>query len=129
MQRPHGITAVTVLLGIAAFPSLFTLNYKSDAFGSMLVGVLLAAVTIAIVLGNFWHGFDWARLLVLLECLLQFVFPLRILRWAHEHRKVTINSHFALALAVCRAVIAIYLLWYLNTREVRDWFDPKPTDK
>ena len=42
-----------MLLGIAALPSFFTLNYKGGNFGAILSGALLAAVTIVLVLGFF----------------------------------------------------------------------------
>jgi hypothetical protein len=76
---------------------------------SAIVGVECAAVW------GYWFGRSWARWLVLAGCIF-YLTSIKDLRrdWSH--------SHFSADLDVFGIVLAIYLLWYLHTHDVRLFF-------
>jgi len=79
-----------------------------------LVGLLVGQ---CVVLLYYWFGRSWARWFVLAGCIF-YITGLReiMARWRQHH------SVPSVALTIGSAVLAIYLLWYLHTRDVRDWF-------
>jgi len=124
MERPQGITAITILLSFATIATYSLLNYRSADCGQLLTGALLGTTTVFLILGNFWYGFNWARQLILLYCLVQLMWPFRLLYLVHEHPGTKLLP-FVIAVNAGKTVIAIYLLWFLNTREVRHWFESR----
>jgi hypothetical protein len=69
-----------------------------------------------LVLWFYWQGKNWARWIVLIECF-QCFWNLKYL--FHPNPKAT---PFEPMMIVAEAAIAIYLVWYLNTPTVREWF-------
>jgi hypothetical protein len=65
----------------------------------------------------YWLGRSWARWLVLFGCIFYLV-GLKDLasQWRLHH------SVMNASLTIGSAALAVYLLWYLHTGEVRDWF-------
>jgi hypothetical protein len=66
----------------------------------------------------YWTGHNWARMLVLIYSLLC-VIPVRLV----HHHWVLVRFSW---IAAGQALLAIYLLWYLNTRPIRAWFAGSP---
>jgi hypothetical protein len=89
-------------------------------------GILLIAFTFFIALGYavlwfYWQGRNWARWLVLLECL-QCFWNVKYL--FHRH---PLAPRIEPAMIASEAILALYLIWYLNKPEVRTWFQTKRT--
>ena len=82
-----------------------------------LIHIFLGALVLFEVLAVcfYWLGRSWARQLVLMGC----VFYLIGLKNLHEQWN---HSHFGAELSVAAALLAVFLVWYLNIREVRTWF-------
>ena len=67
------------------------------------------------VLRFYWLGREWARWLVMLTCLLCF--------WNVKGLGLTKVSPVVKPTIVIEAILAVYLLYFLNTRLVRQWFN------
>ncbi len=77
-----------------------------------LYAVIAFQLTVVVL---YWRGRPLARQLVLAGCFF-YLFGLRNLKeqWT--------RSHFAAELSVAAAILAVVLVWYLNTANVREWF-------
>ena len=73
------------------------------------------AIISAICVFFYWKGHEWARWLVMIDAVL-------ILLLLFGVAKTWQLSHFNGSVQIGRALLAIYLLWYLNTAPVRSWF-------
>ncbi len=134
MQRPTGITltallmALDIIVGLVSMflvPSLATSNIR--AMGHLTLSQTLLIVRLglfaiiafeAFAVWSYWQSRFWARRLVLAGCVL-YLYPILHLQASWNY------SHFHAVMTVYGAVLAIFLLWYLNTRDVRAWF-PRP---
>jgi len=67
------------------------------------------------VLWFYWNGYSWARVLVLLGSLLGLW---DLTAWMHV-------SAFVRILIAVKTALALFLLYWLNTRSLRDYFDPR----
>jgi hypothetical protein len=74
-----------------------------------------------IVLWYYWQGKNWARILVLLTSGLAIVNVSTIL--LPYRSAVSYNS-----LVVVEAALGAFLLYWLNTKDVRNWFTRRRTD-
>jgi hypothetical protein len=86
----------------------------------LIVFFFLLVFTLTIVAGYvvlwfFWKGKNWARILVLLNCFVCFynVRDIHFFLGVNPVEKVTLG---------CEAVLAIFLLYWLNTREAKAYF-------
>ncbi len=126
MTRPTGVT-VSALLMILFIVAGVIMSYTSTvpANGAMPNSPSISAATIhsfvwvfsalsALVVYFYWNAHIWARTLVLIDCVLCLV-PV------HKIHQQWVLVHFS-AMTVGSALLAIYLLWYLNTRAIRIWF-------
>jgi cell division protein FtsW (lipid II flippase) len=77
-------------------------------------------VTSLIVLYAFWHGKNWARIVVLGVS----VFYVLILPMAN-----TSAGRMLFACAILQAVWGAFLLYWLNTKKVREFFKPSADSK
>jgi hypothetical protein len=79
------------------------------------VGLVAFIAVECVAVFYYWLGRFWARWFVLAGC----VFYLTGLRnLATQWRQ----SHFGAALTIGSALLAMFLIWYLYTRDVRIWF-------
>jgi hypothetical protein len=80
--------------------------------------IVTAIMTIGyVVLWFYWKGRNWARILVLLTSLLAL----------HNLRYWNIRGVAERVMLGAEAALAVFLLYWLNTRRVRDFFiTPKP---
>jgi hypothetical protein len=134
MQRPSGVTytaavmVLTTILGIigaltGTLPATPTGSPASPQMIAMVVhaSVFLGAIIGAIFIFLYWKGYSWVRWAVMIYCL----FPLVSL--------ISIKKTFAIspisgASVIINVVLAIFLLYYLNTEPVRAWFNSPKTE-
>jgi len=132
MQRPIGVTVTASLMAVNLFADIIlsltsptvvpsTSLSNGPVFTPIVIAVHIALVGLllgqCIVLLYYWFGRSWARWFVLAGCIF-YITGLReiMARWRQHH------SVPSVALTLGSAILAIYLLWYLHTRDVRDWF-------
>jgi hypothetical protein len=132
MQKPTGVTvtagimALSIIAGLAfAFtrplppmPAMPNSPISASGYGGIVHGVVIVFSLIAAVFVWFyWNGHNWARWLVMIDSVYQIYKLIHIsTAWS--------TSHVAGGLLVVDAALAAFLLWYLNTREIRNWFSP-----
>lgn len=134
MKRPFGITITAwlmvfgILVGIVhslvtPIPSLHT----SAALHSMLfllarvLPYAFVAFECACVWG-YWTGVEWARILVLIDCVLDLIALHRLVGLWHRSPSMAV-------LEIGRAFLAVFLLWYLFQPKVRAWFAGPVTNR
>jgi hypothetical protein len=127
MQRPLGVTVSTILMYLFAFVGLFGATSRGSHPHRFIAFVIALLVIELLVLYQFWLGQNWARWLVLLDCLIQFLNLWNEHRWHVMHPGIYI-SPIRLPLILCKVALAVFLLVYLNTRKVRDWFIDRSRD-
>jgi len=124
MQKPTGITITTALMclfliiGIViTFARPLPIPANSAASPSMIatlvhVGVIVYTLIAAICIWFYWSGKEWARWVVMIDCLLVF-------------GKAWGTSHLNAEITIGQVLLAIFLLYYLNTAPIRAWFSGK----
>lgn len=128
MRRPLGIT-ITALLAAAIIVYDVTLSMTAPGIANTAVSpsgptslmiyfhLLLAAFVLVQIasIPFYWLGKNWARWIVLIGCIRD-LYGVRNI--AHDwHRR-----HDIAMLTGGSAALALYLLWYLHTDRVREWF-------
>jgi hypothetical protein len=116
MQRPRGVTVTFVLMCITNAMGFFNINWQMP-----YARVLLASFAVFISIGYavlwfYWHGRNWARWLVMLVSL-QCLWNIKYL----FHRN-PVAPWIEPVMITSEAILALFLLWYLNTSTVRIWF-------
>lgn len=116
-QRPKGLATTAILMSITNAIGWLIIDSSKPH-----VGLLFVAITITIAIGYvviwfYWKGKNWARILVLLTCLLSLF---NLLQWNRIGfaERVMVGSE---------AVLAIFLLYWLNTPGVKDFFRSERT--
>ena len=128
LQRPRAITNITILLCVVNFTTFFTVDFtKLHTRGVIAYPVTLVAFACVIIF-YFWKGRNWARWLVLADSVLLFFDLWGMLR-SHSRHPNLYMPPVKIPLAIGKVLIAGFLLWYLNTREIRAWFTHPTTDK
>lgn len=107
-DRPGGLKEITLVMCVFNVAGIFLVDLSAlQAFGALIV------INISFwVLWQFWSGKNWSRILVLLNCGLALL-------------NLLVLSRFSLGgqvLLILEAVLAIYLLWWLNQSEVVRFF-------
>jgi hypothetical protein len=111
-QRPRGLTETAILMSIPNAMGWLIVDWsKSNA------ATAFALFTIVILVGYlviwfYWKGRNWARILVLLTSLLC-LYNLRFFFRAGFTERLMIGAE---------ALLAVFLLFWLNTRDVRLFF-------
>jgi len=130
MQKPTGITITTALMclfliiGIViTFARPLPIPANSAASPSMIatlvhVGVIVYTLIAAICIWFYWSGKEWARWVVMIDCLLVFISLRNI-------GKAWGTSHLNAEITIGQVLLAIFLLYYLNTAPIRAWFSGK----
>lgn len=147
MQRPIGVTITAILMVVNVVVDV-TLSLISPTvvapaerangpeFSVLVIALHIALVAFVliqlVVVVYYWLGRSWARWFVLVGSIF-YLIGLKDLpsQWQRHH------SYPPAILTVGSAVLAVYLLWYLHTRDIRDWFaratiaatPATPTDK
>ena len=138
MPIPTGVTVSALLMMLAIVAGL-VLSYIhvlrpgvigfapsiSISRATILLFYWAFSAVMAIVVYFYWNAHNWARILVLIDsvsCLM----PVEYIhhKWVLDRFSGITFGYTVLSFG--RALLAIYLLWYLNTRAIRVWFAGKP---
>jgi hypothetical protein len=124
MPRPLPVTVTTILMCITNFVGFFLVNNWSNPHARSVFVIYSIFIVIGwIVLYFFWKGRNWARWLVLATSVLCLWNLWSLRKLGLSHGRVSIfNNHVRVAMVIAEAIIAIYLLYYLNTASARKWF-------
>ena len=91
-----------------------------SAFSPFVIAlhIALAAFIVmqCIAVVYYWLGRSWTRWLVLVGCIFYLVGLKDLASQWHQH------SYPSAGLTVGSAILAVYLIWYLHTSDVREWF-------
>lgn len=134
MPKPNGISLTVTVLWVllvlsvvvaVASPGRMPATLQGGAMVAMaktiaLVGALISAAIGAVVIVFYSKGENWARWVVMVMSVLYIIGMLLNLRmWALIPTKVVFSA--------LQALFGAYLLWFLNTPPIKDWFEKKQT--
>lgn len=126
--RPKSLTITTWLMAILNAIGYAIINWRHPA----AVGVALSFTFFIgagyVVLWFYWKGHNWARILVMLTCLLCF-YNLWSLRSMKADEIAMLIPVAVKAMVIAEALLAAYLLYWLNTGEAKAFFKkhvPRP---
>ncbi len=115
-MRPIAITVTTLLMGILNILGYaLLLDIRRQPSSTIVAKAVVFTVLIAagyVVLWFYWHGKNWARILVFLTCFVAF-YNLRDLAAANPIVKIMLLGE---------AGVAVFLVFWLNTSEARLFF-------
>jgi len=114
MSKPTGVTVSALLMMLSLVAGL-VMSYIDGGASAIFWAVI---IVLSVVTYFYWTAHNWARMLVLIYSFLC-VIPVRLV----HHQWVLVRFSW---IASGQAVLAIYLLWYLNTRPIRAWFAGSP---
>jgi hypothetical protein len=114
-MKPKGLRETTIamcVMNIAGF--VFVDPRTGLVIEQCAVFSVIMAITY-IVLWNYWKGKNWARILVLITGIVAIInlFSLGFF-----------ESFFANALIIIEAIFGIFMLWWLNTKNIKTYFKP-----
>ena len=76
-------------------------------------GMFTLLITVGyVVLWFYWHGHNWARLLVLVTCFLCF----------YNLRNLASSNLIVKVMLVGEAAVAVFLVYWLNTSQAKEFF-------
>ena len=108
-QQPRGLRETTLLMAVGNVLGFTLIDWTNNIASA--VGTAVIAVSF-VVLWFYWQGRNWARWLVLLTSI-EALANLTALRS---------GSIYLIAVIIAEAALAIFLLYWLNTRAVRAFF-------
>jgi len=128
MQKPSsidltaGIMAIFIVLGIVAtftmaipaMPDNPMVSPSMVATATHIIGICVSVIA-AVCVFFYWKGHEWARWVVMIDAVL-------VLLGLYNVGKTWPMSHLAGGIKIGQAILAVYLLWYLNTAPVKAWF-------
>jgi hypothetical protein len=111
-QRPEGLAATAILMSITNAMGWMIIDWSKPHAGLIFIAITITIAINYLVIWFYWKGKNWARILVLLTCLLCLF---NLLQWNRIGfaERVMVGSE---------AVLAIFLLYWLNTKDVRAFF-------
>lgn len=112
--------ALVVLDSIRGFGGLLDLLHGSHAPVAVIEQLLMSGGRVVglLFVWHYWKGQDWARLCVLVW---SFVIAFREISAFIDH-DADLAALMSQPLRFFHAVVAVFLLYWLNTRQVRAWF-------
>ena len=111
-MRPKGMLANTIAMGVLNLSAFVIMNWSHRVVVAIQILVVLASY---LVLWFFWKGRNWARLLVLVVSVGSI---LNLLALIHPYGNVVLYD----SIVISWAVLAFFLLYWLNRTDVREWF-------
>jgi hypothetical protein len=117
-MRPRGIIASTLAMVILNLSGIVGLQWSDRG---EVVAALFFILCGYIVLWYYWRGKNWARILVLITSALAIFNVSKILR---PYGSAVLYNSFI----VVEAALGVFLLYWLNTKDVRHWFMRRRTD-
>jgi hypothetical protein len=133
MARPMSVTVsallmlLSLVLGLVMSPTLpVPANVTISPVDDILYGCVFIALQI-LVIYFFWTAHNWARIVVLIwsSWFLLGLVTLSLLPVPQVLHRAFWGYPFFVR-TVGDSLLAIYLLWYLNTRATRAWFIRQP---
>ena len=118
MQRPKAITGTAVLAAILNTVGFLNLAWHAPHRQGLILVCSVLLVLAYLVEWFFWTGYNWARLLVMLSSVLSLGNFYRF----RFHAPPNLRTPTQTSLFVVEALLSVFLLWYLNTREVKRWY-------
>jgi hypothetical protein len=134
MQKPTGITVSTLLMAvflvvgavtaiIAPMPAMPQTPMSPSALTGLIhIAVIFFTFFGAVCVFFYSKGQNWARWLVMIDCLFTFV------NLIHLHKTWQV-SPLGGANLTGQGLLAIFLFYYLNTAPIRAWFLLPSTEK
>jgi hypothetical protein len=113
-MRPRYLLAVTIAMGILNLTA-FNNPKRDRLFVTVLWTEILIVLAGYLVLWFFWKGKNWARNSVLAVSVLSILNLVSLLR---PHGNVIVFDSIVSAWAI----VGVFLLYWLNLPDVRDWF-------
>ena len=117
-KRPKGLTETSIFMSITNAMGWAIIDWSKPNARLIFVIFTILIVIGYLVLWFYWKGRNWARILVLLTSLLCF-YNLRYWNLRGAVERVMLGAE---------AVLAIFLLYWLNTRRVRAFFIAPKSD-
>lgn len=106
--RPRGLNTVTALLCVSNLTSYLWAEWEPIQLTLFTVLITLYYV----ILWYFWNGYNWARIVVL-------VFSVLILGNVFYFAENTLLQN---VISTADMILSVYLLYWLNTRPIREYF-------
>lgn len=117
--RPRGLTETVwplLFVNLGATYSAIANNWHgSHAILFLLMAPLMMLVR-CVIIWFYWTGHNWARILVLLGSVAALW---NLTFWAQ------LSTFDRLIVVAPKAVLGLFLLWWLNTRTLKDFFIPR----
>jgi len=113
-MRPPEVTVTTWLMSVLnlfGYALLLDVRKPRSVLTASLVFTLMIAAGY-VVLWFYWHGYNWARLLVFATCFLCF----------YNLRTVASSNILVKVMLVGEATVAVFLVYWLNTTQAKDFF-------
>ena len=117
MLRPIGITVTAILMCISLLTET-TVNIPRElsTSHSATIELLVVQSIAALFVWFYWNGHNWAAWLVQIQSVICLVALLGLAKkWS--------TSHAGTFVLIYDAILSVFLLWFLNTRRIRGWFD------
>jgi hypothetical protein len=111
-QRPKGLTETAILMSITNAMGWLIVDWSKPHAATIFVLFTIFILVGYLVIWFYWKGRSWARILVLLTSLLC-LYNLRFFPRAGFAERLMIGAE---------AVLAVFLLFWLNTPKVRLFF-------
>ena len=116
MQRPKGVIVTFVLMCITNATGFFAVNWQLPYARTLFITFSILITIGYFVLWFYLQGRNWARWLVMIECL-QCFWNIKYLFHPNP-----LSPRIEPVMIASEAILAAYLIWYLNTPPVRMWF-------
>jgi hypothetical protein len=117
MNRPMGITVTAILMSITNAMGWMMIDWHTEKVQIRFVTYSLLILIGYVFLWFYWQGRNWARLSVI-ACSLMAI--LNLSNWnSSKPGTILLPRHIMIA---SEAAIALFLLYWLNTRPIRSWF-------
>ena len=111
-DRPFGIAVSALLLHVLNLLTVIFIRWGEP--DSLVLAALFGIYIVftAIVIHAYWKGQSWARWIVMIRCVGMLA----------SYKMVTLEGGFYRLQGVAERVLALVLLFYLNSGGVRAWF-------
>ena len=117
-ERPRWLTATAVCMSITNAMGWAIID-RSRRDAKLVVAVFTVTILIGyVVIWFYWRGKNWARILVLLTSLLCFY---NLHSWTRDALPARI-------MISAEALLAVFLVYWLNTRAAREFFRSEKSD-
>jgi hypothetical protein len=116
-MRPRYLLPAIIVMGILNLTCFLSVR-RARYFAATLWTEILIVIAGYVVLWYCWKGKNWARNAV---CVVSVLSIINLISLLHPHGNVIVFDSIVLAWAIP----GIFLLYWLNLPDVRDWFNVK----